>query len=162
MARTLVGKRDVGAILEFLPALSDAMGKPYELERSLARAELESLDPQAAATRLQRLRQAWPDDSGLLEELASALDQTEQHSAAADVWDALRGIHPGEWHFEKSWTLSLVRSGDPLAPAALIAALGKHPDDADLLEVSQSGPLPPVKKGFQPADGRHDDHDDHE
>ncbi len=162
LARTLVGKRDVGAIMEFLPSLSKAMGEPYELERSLARAELESLEPKAAAARLQRLRQAWPAEVGLLEELGTALDQSEQHASAAGVWETLRGIHPNEWHFEKAWILSLVRAGDARAPAALKTALSRHPEDHDLLEVSQSGPLPPIDKGFRPLDGRHEEHDEHE
>ncbi|MDF1837048.1 MAG: hypothetical protein P1V35_04195, partial [Planctomycetota bacterium] len=80
--------------------------RPYELERSLARAELESLEPAAAATRLQRLRGAWPQQDGYLEDLAIALDQSEQAELAVKVWETLRGIHAGEWHFEKAWTLS--------------------------------------------------------
>ncbi len=162
LARTLIGKRDVASIMEFLPGLSKSMGEPYELERSIARAELESLEPGAAAIRLKRLRQTWPTDVNLLEELGMALDQSEQPAAAVEVWAQLRGIHPDEWHFEKAWTLSLVRSGDDRATAALEKALSKHPDDLDLLAVSQSGPLPPVEVGFQPESGRHEGHDEHE
>ncbi|MFT5198663.1 MAG: hypothetical protein ACI87O_001321 [Planctomycetota bacterium] len=161
LARTLVGKRDVGAIMEFLPGLSEAMGQPYELERSLARAELESLEPGAAAMRLQRLLKAWPREDSLLEELAIAYDQSDQPGLAVAVWEALRKIHPGEWPFDKAWTLSLVRAGDARGPAALQTALASHPEDFELLAVSQSGPLPPIKKGFEPRDGRHDEHEDH-
>ncbi|MCP5022974.1 MAG: hypothetical protein GY930_14525 [bacterium] len=162
LARTLIGKRDVASIMEFLPELSKSMGEPYELERSIARAELESLEPGAAAIRLKRLRQTWPTDVNLLEELGMALDQSEQPGAAVDIWAQLRDLHPDEWHFEKAWTLSLVRSDDDRASAALEKALSKHPDDLDLLAVSQSGPLPPIEVGFQPGSGRHEGHNEHE
>ncbi len=159
LARTMVGKRDVGAIMEFLPGLSTALGEPFELERSLARAEMESLEPAAAATRLLRLRKAWPQEESMLEELAAALDQSGQAAEAVKVWETLKTIHGGEWHFEKGWVLSLVRAGDARGPEALRNALAKAPKDPDLLSVSQSGPLPPVEQGFQPSDGSHEGHD---
>jgi hypothetical protein len=162
LARTLVGKRDVAAIMEFLPGLSNAMGEPYELERSIARAELESLEPAAAARRLLRLRKAWPLENSLLEELGTALDQSQQAAQAVGVWNALRELHPDEWHFQKAWTLSLVRAGDPRAPEALRTALASHPEDPDLLAVSHSGPTPQVEKGFQPRTHRHEGHEDGE
>ncbi|MCA9001070.1 MAG: hypothetical protein KDB61_04040, partial [Planctomycetes bacterium] len=158
LARTLVGQRDVAAILEFLPGLSKALGEPYELERALARAELESLEPEAAAHRLHRLREAWPTENGMLEELAIALDQSQEPARAAEVWHTLIQLHPGEWEFEKAWTLSLVRASDPEASKALESALRKHPDDPELQAVSQSGPLPQVEKGYQPESGRHEGH----
>ncbi|HRV82996.1 MAG TPA: hypothetical protein P5218_16310, partial [Planctomycetota bacterium] len=60
LARTLVGKREIEGIFRWIGQLSPALGHPYELERSLARAELESLDPNAAADRLEALDARFP------------------------------------------------------------------------------------------------------
>lgn len=159
LARILVGKREVGPLMRWMPELSQHLGQPYELERSLARGELESLQPEAAAERLARLRSRFPEDRALLRELAIAYDQSGQAKAAHGIWALVLAEDPTDFEAEKAWVMALLRAGDARAKDALQSLQARFPDDLGLQGVSQNGPYPVPEPSFQPIETRHEGHD---
>ena len=158
LARILVGKREIAPLLEWLPQLSQHMGEPYELERSIARGELESLEPKAAAQRLSRLRSRFPEDAGLLRELAIAYDQSNRPSDSKGIWAQILAGDPGDSDAEKAWVMALLRSEDPRGKEALQSLKDRFPEDLGLQEVSQNGPYPVLEPSYRPLESRHDGH----
>jgi hypothetical protein len=60
LARVLVEKRRIEAIQTLLAPISQAWGKPLELELALAAADMESLDAESALEHLEGLEGADP------------------------------------------------------------------------------------------------------
>ncbi|MEZ5975642.1 MAG: hypothetical protein R3E96_12615 [Planctomycetota bacterium] len=162
LARILVGKRDVTGLIAWIAPVSEALGEPYELERSLALAEWEGLDAAAAADRLLRLRAQFPGDKRLLPDLARTLDQSGRPGLSVPIWQELITLHGPEAEFEFALAEAMLRAGDPRLEALRADLANRYPGDERLAPLSQSGPLPAPEVRFQPQEGRHGAHDEHE
>lgn len=160
LAAVLVGKRRPDTILAVLGPIAKVSWPWPALEDALAYAELELLEPSAAAARLERLVVegfATPERLALL---ADARLQTRDPAGAAKaLWRALE-LGPDDREVRRRLAIALARAGDPEAGPMLRDLLLEEPGDEELRLYLAPGPYPAVRGGYHPLHGalpgRHD------
>ncbi len=161
LARLLVERREIGEVFEFVEPLADA-GAPWpELDRQLARAELERLAPERAAWRMLRVIEENPYDLGIRAACANAMLQAQDPQGAVEQLDAIYAIQPQRPDLDRLYAIALTRAGDPRARERVEAWLEAHPDDEGMRVYLGAGPFPPIEPSFAPADS-FDDHEGHQ
>ncbi len=96
LARVLAGKRDVAAIETHVAPLAARWAPWPELEVALARADLEALDPEAAARRLAPLAAAADPSFDVLAVLGEAREQAGDATGALEAWKRALLLRPAD------------------------------------------------------------------
>jgi len=150
IASLLVGKRDIELIYEDLQPLAERFDPWPELERALAAADLEVLEPGHAAERLLKVVASSPYDLNLRAECADALAASGRPAEAAEQVRAALAIQPGRRDLERRLAAALVMAGDPEGVPMVTRLLREDPQDEQLEPYLGPGPwepLPPAKPG---------------
>lgn len=139
-ARLLSGKRELELIERWIAPLAERHAPWPALERVLGQAELEMLDPAAAAERFARALPGAPRDLSLRLALSRARLAAGQDALAATELEAASALFPQERAVRRELAIARVRAGDPRGVPELLALLAETPDDAELR--AHAGPPP--------------------
>jgi len=150
LARVLAGKRDVSAIETHLAPLAARWAPWPELEVALARADLEALDPEAAARRLEPLAAASESTFEVLSVLGEAREQIGDGRGAVQAWKRALELRPGDEGLGRRLAMARVRAGDPGAEEEVRRLLEEHSEDEELRLFLGPGPFPAVQRGAAP------------
>lgn len=178
LARILLGKRAVADIYTYLQPLAEKYAPWPVLEQVLAQADLEALEPAAAARRLSALIAARArasndgashasggaaqandfaaraKDLELWFWLGEAQRQSGDHPAAAQSWRRALELQPENRLLERELAMELVRAGDPEGRKRIEVLLAVTPDDSELRIFLQPGPYPEPSPGSVTTRGK--------
>ena len=160
LADVLVAKRMPAESLAVLPRLLERTGRWPELEYALARANLEVMETGQARVLLERLFQEQRLGLIPLIEYGNCLGQDGEWALAAEAYERALTLLPGERSIARRVAIAGARAGLPGALERIQALVAQDPEDAELAEYLQPGPLPPVPPGFDPnplRDAREDE-----
>jgi tetratricopeptide (TPR) repeat protein len=153
LAAVLAGKRDIEAIDTWLRPAAEIWPLWPALERAIALADLESLDPQAAITRMQALVLHDPNDFEAVRLLGKAHEQAGQPEQAAEVWQTLLDRQPESRRTRRKLALAWVAAGEfDLARPLLRDLLKENPEDRELWGLLNPTGTPESDEGFDPSD----------
>ncbi|MFT4538485.1 MAG: hypothetical protein ACI841_001623 [Planctomycetota bacterium] len=163
IAAVMIAKREIGQIYRLLPPLIERWGFDIwpELQRALAQADLEALEPESAAERLQALVHSAPGDPDLHEMLGRALSGAGDWTAAAQSFRNCIDLAPARGAaLERDLAVALLYAGDPEGAVRVQELIEANPDDPSLVELLQAGPPEAPLPNFEP-DGEHDHDHEH-
>lgn len=156
LAWLLAEKREIELMEECLAPLAQRWGPWWQLELALARADLEALDPEAAAEHLLRATGERPLDLDLRLSLAEALSMAGRPAQAVEHLRVVDRAQPGRRDVRRLLAMELARAGDPAAAALLEELLREDPGDDELRRFQGEGPFPTPEVRFEPHGGAHD------
>lgn len=159
MAAVLAGKRWADELRVYLSEPAARHWPWVQLERALAYAHLEALEPAAAAERLERLVGVEVGDVEVWALLGEARIQVGRPADAATAFSRALDLAPGVYELERRLAMALVRAGDRLGRELVEHLLVEEPGDEELRLYLQEGPLPPVRLGYRPSYGAPSSHD---
>jgi hypothetical protein len=166
VARLLLRKRDVAAMYKYLEPLARKYAPWITLDQVLAQADLEALEPEAAARRLSALIAARAEakmDSQSLEgdgpsaaDLAAArrkdielwywLGEAQRragdHASASQSWRRTLALEPESRGMKRQLAIELVRAADPEGQKMIDEILAQNPSDTALEVFRGPGPYP--------------------
>jgi hypothetical protein len=142
IARVLAGKRDVSAIGTFVAPIAARWAPWPELEVALARADIEALDPAAAALRLTSIADAPEASFDVLCVLGEAREQAGDSAGAVAVWKRALPLRPNDAWIRRHLAMARVRTGDPGGAEAVRQWLDEHPEDEEMRTFLGPGPWP--------------------
>jgi cytochrome c-type biogenesis protein CcmH/NrfG len=178
LARVLLGKRAIADIYKYLQPLADKYRPWPVLEQVLAQADLESLEPEAAARRLSALiaerarendgaenvmaisargednRAAREKDLELWYWLGEAQRRSGDHPSASRSWRRALELQPENRALKRQLAMELVRASDPDGRKMIDELLAETPDDAELAVFQTPGPYPEPDAGSAPKSGK--------
>jgi hypothetical protein len=134
LAHLVTEKRLPELALVYLEPVAERFAPWPELDRAVAIAYREVLDPAGAQPFLARARAAEPYDIGLLVESARCASDLGDTAGAVELMEQALALQPGRPDLERELGLLLVRAGEPRGQALLERWLGEHPDDPEVLE----------------------------
>jgi tetratricopeptide (TPR) repeat protein len=153
VAAVLAGKREIEAIDTWLRPAAEIWPTWPALERAIALADLESLDPQAAITRLQGLVGLFPDDFEAVRLLGKAHEQAHQPEQAAQVWQTLLDRQPEDRRTRRKLAMAWVAAGEfDLARPLLRDLLKENPEDRELWGLLNPAGNDALEEGYDPSD----------
>ena len=153
VAAVLAGKREIEAIDTWLRPAAEIWPTWPALERAIALADLESLDPQAAITRLQGLVGLFPDDFEAVRLLGKAHEQAHQPEQAAQVWQTLLDRQPEDRRTRRKLAMAWVAAGEfDLARPLLRDLLKENPEDRELWGLLNPAGNEAPGEGYDPSD----------
>jgi tetratricopeptide (TPR) repeat protein len=171
LAATLVEKRELVSIEAHLAPLAERFAPWIELERALAHADLELLEPEAAAGHLRVVVEEAPLDLGAHMMLGHALEMAGDTPGAVAEYRRALEIQPGRRDVRRRLAMALVRAGDPEGGDLVEELLAEDPEDEELERFRGVGPFPPLEVRFVPFSDEHlgrkprdpeaDEHGDH-
>ena len=153
IAELVVEKREIELNYENLEPLLEAFGPWPALERALAAADMEMLEPGRAADRLLRVLEDSPYDLALRAACADALAAAGRPAEVVEQCRAALAVQPGRRDFERRLGAALVQSGDPEGRALIERLMREDPEDEELAVYLSPGPHPPLPP---PAPFSHD------
>jgi tetratricopeptide (TPR) repeat protein len=156
LALTLAGKREIDLIYEHVEPLAEAYPPWPALERVLAYADSEMLDPEGAAERLRRVVERDPYDLAARLDRARALSMANRPAEAAAELRAVLEVQPDRQDVRRRLAVALVRANDPEGRPMVEELCLEDPDDEELRVYLGSGPFPPLHAEFTVSGGRHD------
>ncbi len=149
-ARTLVGKRDVGALFHYVESLAERWAPWPALEVALARADLEALDAPRARERLDALVRRGDTSFDVWSLLGAAREAVGDAPGAIEAWRrALERRRDDRW-VRRRLAMALVRAGDPEGVSIVRELLAVEPHDEELELFLGPGPWPPPADGYTP------------
>jgi hypothetical protein len=155
LASILSARREVELVHAYLAPLAAAHAPWPGLVLALAEADLESLDPRAARRRLDPLLSAEKTDPRVAWMYARALAAEDEHAAAADLLEKLRGTGLGWPAIERCLAIERFLAGASDAREALEQRLAAHPEDRMVERLLQEGgeadPFGPIDP-WEPAE----------
>lgn len=154
-ARILVMKREVDLIEALLPPLAERFAPWVELEAALAHADLELLEPAAAAEHLRIVVAAAPYDLDAHMALGHALEMAGDPAAAASAFRRADEIQPGRREVRRRLAMALARAGDAEGSALAEQLLAEDPEDEGLAPFRGPGPFPPPEVRYTPFASEH-------
>jgi hypothetical protein len=146
LAWLLTEKRWPEEALVYLEPLAERFAPWPELDRAVARAYLEVLEPDMARRVLERARAARPRDVEILLESALCAQQLGDAPGAVGFLESALALQPGRPDLDRALALALAASGDPRGRAAIQRLLVGSPDDPELLE-ALAGTAEPAPEG---------------
>ncbi len=153
VAAVLTGKREIESIDTWLRPAAEIWPTWPALERAIALADLESLDPESAVTRLQNLILLYPDDFEAVRLLGKAHEQAGQPEQAAQVWNALLERQPEDRRTRRKLAMAWVAAGEfDRARPLLLDLLKENPEDRELWGLLNPGQDAELEGGFSPSD----------
>ncbi len=144
-ARLLTEKREVELVFSHLEPIAKAWPVWPALERALAAAELETLNPRGAADHWLRVIEAEPLALDGYAPCAIALLAADDAKRAVEILDRALAVQPARKDWERLRAIALVRSNDPNGRAEVQRLLLADPDDAELKKYLGDGPWPPYQ-----------------
>lgn len=142
VARTLAGKRDVPRLRAHLEPLARAHGPWPEIEKALARADLEALEPEEAVRRLAAIETLARDDFDYWSLAGEAHKRAHDLASAVHAWRRALELRPNHPAILRRLGPALVRQGDPQGRAILEQLLKTQPNDPELTPFLGPGPWP--------------------
>ena len=142
LAHILVGKRDVERMRRYLEPVARLHKPWFALEKALARADLESLEPAAAVTRLEAVGVFGRDDFDYWNLLGDARRAAKDLEGATRAWRHAYGLRPSHQVLERKLAIALVRIGDPGGRELVEKLLAANPKDTALQAFLGPGPWP--------------------
>jgi tetratricopeptide (TPR) repeat protein len=158
LARVLGGKRWIEQIYRFVEPLATKYAPWPALERVLAMADLESLEPQSARKRLEALSVHEPASFEIWYYLGEAQTQLGDHQGACSSWKRALELMPEHELTRRKLAMALVRAGDPEGVKRVNELLAEEPEDEELRVFLGPGPYPVPAPTFSP--GGHAAHPD--
>lgn len=144
-AEVLSAKRELELIERFVLPVAEGDPRSAAVERALGMAELEMLDPEAAAERFSRALALAPRDEDLLVLRArTRLKRGDSETAARELERALAQL-PESARIRREFTLAAARAGRPGALEALRELAAARPDDAELHAHASGPPWPELE-----------------
>lgn len=156
LAALLADKRLIEYVDQYVAPIAERWQPWWQLEVALARTELESLDPEAAAEHLLRAAQERPLDLELRLACAEALSMAGNPRAAAQHLRAVEEVQPGRRDVRRRLAMELARAGDPAAAPLIDELLREDPEDEELRAFQGTGPFPAPPVQFSPHGGEHE------
>jgi hypothetical protein len=153
LAALLVAKREIEFVDQYVAPIAERWAPWWQLEVALARAELEGLDPAAAAQHFLRALEERSFDLQLRFDCARALSMAEEPQAAIEQLRAIDTVQPGRRDVRRLLAMELARAGDPSAGPLLEELLREDPSDEELRAFQGSGPFPAPRVEFSPTEG---------
>jgi predicted Zn-dependent protease len=171
LARVMLGKRAVNEMYKYLQPLATKYAPWPVLEQILAQADLEALEPRAAARRLSALIASRARDKIDSESLAGdgpsatellrarqmdlelwfwlgdAQRQAGDHADAVKSWRRALDLQPENRALRREFAMELVRAGDPEGRKLVDEILSEKPGDAELATFQGPGPYPDSPTG---------------
>ena len=154
LAGLMMEKREIASIYRFLPALIERWGSaPWpRLQRALAQADLEALQPDSAARRLESLIELFPEQAELYEEAGRAqLAAGRAVEAVASLRRCLELAPEREDELARDLTIALLRAGESEGLIRAQILLEQEPEDAQLRALLEAGPQPIPSPIFDPS-----------
>jgi tetratricopeptide (TPR) repeat protein len=133
LARLFTDKRMPEQTLVYVEPVAERFAPWPELDRAVATAYREVLDPAGALPFLARARAAAPYDIGLLVESARWAAELGDTAGAIAFLEQALALQPGRPDLERELGLVRVRVGDESGRALLERALIHAPDDPEIL-----------------------------
>jgi hypothetical protein len=127
-------KRMPEQALVYIEPLADRFAPWPELDRAVARAYAEVLEPETAGRFLERARKARPEDVEILLESARCAEALGEFGASVGFLERALTLRPGRPDLERAVALAMVRGGDPRGPMHVERLLAENPRDPELLE----------------------------
>jgi hypothetical protein len=153
LAALLADKREIEYVDQYVAPIAERWKPWWQLEVALARAELEALDPAAAAEHLLRAIEERPLDLDLKLACADALSMAGEPRAAVEHLRAVEAVQPGRRDVRRRLAMELARAGDAAAAPLLDELLREDPADEELRAFQGTGPFPPPQVQFSPVGG---------
>ena len=147
-AATLVSKREIDLIESLLPPLAERFGPWKELEAALAHADLELLEPAAAAEHLRAVVAAEPYDLDARMALGHALEMAGRPNDAASEFRRALEVQPGRRDVRRRLAMALVRAGREEGSELVEELLKEDPEDEGLTPFRGPGPYPAPQVRF--------------
>ena len=147
VAWLLTEKRSPDLALVYLESLAERFQPWGVLDRALARAYREHLEPGIALRYLERSMQSrkqW--DLALWVECAECSTEMGDHERAAGYYERALSLLPGNFELRKRRALALQAAGDPNGSMLLEELLLEQPDDPEILS-GLGLPAPPEGSG---------------
>jgi len=132
LAQVLAGKRWIEKIYAYVLPVAEKHRPWPVLERTLARADLESLEPEEAVSRLEPLRELTPEDFETWFLLGEAYCAAGDSAKAREHWRRAMWLETSDRASKRKAALALARSGDPEGLEAARQFLLENPDDEEL------------------------------
>lgn len=142
LARILSGKRDVERIRRYVEPVAKAHAPWLALEKTLARADLESLEPATAVKRLDALATLGRDDFDYWNLAGDARKSANDLAGAARAWKRALELRATHQVVKRKLGIALVRLGDPSGRALIEELVKLYPNDAKLAAFLGPGPWP--------------------
>lgn len=121
--------------LVYLEPMAERFAPWPALDRAVARAYLEVLEPATARRFLERARQALPEDFELLLESARCAQALGDTAGAVAFLEQAYDLYPDRPEVERAVGLELMRCGDARGRKLLERRLAQDPDDKELEEL---------------------------
>lgn len=161
LAAILRGKRAVEEILEVLEPIADRHPGWPALEEALAYADLELLEPELAAQRMEwLLEERGPTAERLLLAGEGRAQNGEPRLAAAHFRRAWE-LEPGNRDLRRRLAIQLVLAGEPEGGTLVRELLAEQPEDEELRAFLGPGPYPELPRGYPLHVQRHEDEEPH-
>jgi len=148
LARILVRKRWIEEIYTYVAPVAEAHPPWPALEIALARADLESLAPEDAVRRLEKIAEIPPGRFEVFDLLGRAQCARGDGAKALEAWKRAVELNPPSDYdivARKRVVLAVARTGDPAGIAAAKRLLLQRPDDQELHAVLEqpvgTGPM---------------------
>ncbi len=132
IARLLVEKRDVPRLRKYVEPLANAH-KPWpELEKALARADLESLEPASAVKRLESVAVLAKDDFEFWVLLGDARNAAKDVQGASTAFGRALELRPGRYELRRRLAIAWMKLDDARGKPLVEELLTANPNDANL------------------------------
>jgi tetratricopeptide (TPR) repeat protein len=149
LAALLAEKRAVEELYGLEPLVARHHPWP-EVERALAYGELEGLEAEKAAARLEEVVRARPLDGASWGWLGEARRMAGDHAGAAEAYRRAAELLPKRPLLERALAIELMRSGDPEGRRRIEALLAEDPEDESLRSWLAPGPRTDPEPGLRP------------
>jgi hypothetical protein len=150
VARVLAGKRDVERVRRYVGPAARKHAPWPSLEKTLARADLEALEPEEAVKRLEAIAVLAMDDFDYWNLLGEARKAARDEVGATRAWRKALELRPAHQVLKRRLAMLLVRTGEPGGRQLIEQLLQAHPDDANLRAYLGPGPWPDEEPAGRP------------
>ena len=147
LAWLLTEKRRPDMVLVYLEPVADRYGPWPVLDRAVALAYRELLEPVEARRLYERVLAAEPGDVGAMIACAELSTELGEPGEAARHLRRALAEEPARYDLERALGIALFQAGDPEGRTMLVRLLEAHPGDEELLRHLAEGPRLPTGAG---------------
>jgi len=147
LAWLLTQKRSPDMVLVYVEPVAERHGPWPALDRAVAHAYRELLDPQGALRAYERVLLAEPNDAGSLVACGELRIELGDPTAGAHLLRQARTLASGDAELERRIGIALHAAGAPEGREILEHYLVEHPEDEEVLRQLTEGPAAPTPEG---------------